>query len=321
MTVMTKTAAAAPAAEPKPPPKAGPPNGLPHGLRAWFKAVPFMGPHLVLFAVFGLIPTVFGIYVAFTQWNLVGDPEFVGLDNFRVLFDTDHAFHRTFMNGLTNTILFVAIGVPLLIAVPLFLAVLISRQDLRLANVFQGIFFVPGLISVSAGAIAWNLIFNREFGPISHLFGLDISFTTTQPWAWLTIFVLTIWAGIGGNLIIYRSAISAIPHELFEVAAIDGAGPVRSFFNVTLPSIRLPLLYTTVMTTTASFNVFGQPLMLTGGGPADSTTVLMMDVRDLAFGDGPSIAGVASAMAVLLGLVLMLIAAVQFLIMYRRMDV
>ncbi|GAA1171055.1 carbohydrate ABC transporter permease [Nesterenkonia xinjiangensis] len=294
---------------------------LPQGLRAWLRALPFMGPHLVLFAVFGLIPAVFGIYVAFTQWNLVGDPEFIGLDNFRVLFDTDHAFHRIFINGLWNTILFVIIGVPLLIGVPLVLAVLLSRKDLRAANVFQGIFFVPGLISVSAGAIAWNLVFNREFGPVNHYLGTDISFTTTQPWAWGTIFVLTIWAGIGGNLIIYRSAISAVPQELYEVASIDGAGAARSFINVTLPSIRLPLLYTTVMTTTASFNVFAQPLMLTNGGPADSTTVLMMEVRDLAFGGGPSIAGVASAMAVLLGLVLMAISAIQFFIMYRRTDV
>lgn len=298
-----------------------PPSGLPRGVRAWFRAVPFMGPHLVLFSIFGLFPAVFGVYVAFTQWNLIGDPQWVGLDNFRVLFDTDHAFHRIFVNGLWNTLLFVLIGVPLLIMVPLLLAVMLSRKDLRGANIFQGIFFVPGLVAVSAAAIAWNLVFDREFGPVNHYLGTDISFTTTQPWAWTTIFVLTVWAGIGGNLIIYRSAISAVPQELYEVAEIDGAGAVRSFFNVTLPSIRLPLLYTTVMTTTVSFNVFAQPLMLTDGGPADSTTVLMMEVRDLAFGGGPSIAGVASAMAVLLGLVLMAISAIQFFIMYRRTDV
>lgn len=296
-------------------------TNLPTGVRGWLRALPFMGPHLVLFSVFGLFPALFGIYVAFTQWNLVGNPEFVGFDNFRVLFDTDHAFHRIFINGLWNTILFVLIGVPLLVAVPLFLAVLLSRKDLRGANIFQGIFFVPGLIAISAGAIAWNLVFDREFGPVNHYFNTDISFTTEQPWAWMTIFVLTVWAGIGGNLIIYRSAISAVPQELYEVAAIDGAGPARSFLNVTLPSIRLPLLYTTVMTTTVSFNVFAQPLMLTQGGPADSTTVLMMEVRDLAFGEGPAIAGVASAMAVLLGLVLMAISAIQFFIMYRRTDV
>lgn len=295
--------------------------GGPRGARQWLRAVPFLGPHLLLFVVFALIPTIFGIYIAFTRWNLIGDPEFIGLDNFRVLFDTGHPFHRIFMNGLGNTLLFVGISVPLLIALPLLIAVILSRRGLRAANIFQGIFYIPGLISVSAGALAWALLFNRELGPINRVLGTDISFMTTQPGAWLTIFVLTVWAGVGGNMIIYRSAIAAIPAELFEAAAIDGAGAVRSFTHVTLPSIQFPMLYTTVMTTTASFNVFGQPLMLTDGGPAESTTVLMMEVRDLAFGGGPSLAGMASAMAVLLGLVLMAISAIQFVIMQRRTDV
>ncbi len=295
-------------------------GGLPRGVRGWFSALPFLGPHLILFAVFGLIPTVFGVYVAFTRWNLVGSPEFIGFDNFRVLFDRDHAFHEVFVNGLLNTVFFVLISVPLLTAIPLLIAVVLSRKDLRAANVFQGIFYIPGLISVSAGALAWALVFDRELGPVNQLLGTSISFTTSQPWAWIAIFTLTVWAGIGGNLIIYRSAISAIPAELYEAAALDGAGAVRSFISVTLPSMQFPLLYTTVMTTTASFNVFGQPLMLTEGGPAGSTTVLMMEVRDLAFGSGPSIAGVASAMAVVLGLVLMAISAIQFFIMYRRTD-
>lgn len=295
-------------------------SSLPRSARAWFRAIPFLGPHLILFLVFGLFPTVFGVYVAFTRWNLVGDPEFIGLENFRVIFDPDHAFHRVFVDGLTHTVLFVLIAVPLLIVLPLLIAVMLTRKGLRGASVFQGILYIPGLISVSAGAIAWSLLFNRDLGPINNLLGTDISFTTTQPWAWVTIFVLTVWAGIGGNMIIYRSAITAVPAELYEAASLDGAGAVRSFFNVTLPSIQLPLLYTTVMTTTISFNVFGQPMMLTEGGPAGSTTVLMMEVRELAFGGGPSITGIASAMAVLLGIVLMAISAIQFIIMSRRID-
>lgn len=296
------------------------PRSYSKGARQWLRAIPFLGPHLILFLVFGLVPTVFGIYIAFTRWNLVGDPEFVGLDNFRVLFDPDHAFHEMFVGGLSSTLLFVVISVPLLTVIPLILATILSRKNLRGANLFQSIFYIPGLISVSAGAIAWSLIFNRELGPINAILGTDIGFTVSQPWAWITIFVLTVWAGIGGNLIIYRAAISAIPADRFEAASLDGAGSLRSFFHVTLPSIQFPLLYTTVLTTTASFNVFGQPLMLTEGGPARSTTVLMMDIRDLAFGSGPSIAGVASAMAVLLGVILMTISALQFIIMNRSID-
>jgi multiple sugar transport system permease protein len=289
-------------------------RGAPPSLRA----LPFIGPHLALFAVFGLLPGVYGVYIAFTRWNLIGDPEFVGLDNFRtILFDATSPFHDQFMNGLVNTLLFVVVAVPLLVVVPLLLAVAMARKDLRGAAFFQAVFYIPGLISVSAGAIAWQLMFNREFSPFNHLFGTDISFTTTQPWAWVTIFVLTVWAGIGGNLVIYRSAIAAVPVELHEAAQIDGAGSTRRFFDVTLPSIRFPLLYTLVLTTVGTFNVFGQPLMLTKGGPTGSTEVLMMNIRDLAFGTGQSIAGMAAAMSVLLGLVLMVISAIQFSVMFR----
>jgi multiple sugar transport system permease protein len=286
-------------------------------MRRALRAAPFVGPHLVLFAVFGLIPGVYGLYISFTRWNLLGDPQFVGFDNFReILFDSDSLFHTQFINGLVNTLIFVAVAVPLLIVIPLLLATALSRKDLKGGSFFQGVFYIPGLISVSAGAIAWTLMFNRQLGPVNHLLGTDISFITTQPWAWLSIFVLTIWAGIGGNLVIYRSAISSVPSELHEAAQIDGAGTVRRFLSVTLPSIRFPLLYTMVLTTIGSFNVFGQPMMLTKGGPTGSTQVLMMNIRDLAFGSGMSIAGMASAMSVLLGVVLMLISAFQFSVMY-----
>lgn len=287
-------------------------------MRRILRAAPFVGPHLVLFAVFGLLPGVYGLYIGFTRWSLLGDPQFVGFDNFReILFDTESVFHDQFVNGLVNTLVFVAVSVPLLIVIPLLLAAGLSRKDLKGAGFFQGVFYVPGLISVSAGAIAWALMFNRQLGPLNNLLGTDISFITTQPWAWLTIFVLTVWAGIGGNLVIYRSAISAVPAELHEAAQIDGAGTVRRFLSVTLPSIRFPLLYTMVLTTVASFNVFGQPMMLTKGGPNSSTKVLMMNIRDLAFGTGASIAGMAAAMSMLLGVVLTLISAVQFSVMYR----
>lgn len=185
-------------------------------------------------------------------------------------------------------------------------------------NVIQSILYIPGLISISAAALIWSLIFNKQLGITNNVFGSETVWAANQPYAWLIIIVITVWGGVGGNMIIYRASISGVSKDLYESAEMDGAGPVRRFSSITLPSIRFPLIYTFVMTTAGAFNVFGQPLMMTDGGPRQSTTVLMMYIRQLAFGHGESIAGMASAMAVLLGLVILVISALQYYVMNRN---
>lgn len=281
----------------------------------WF----FIGPHIILFLVFILIPSIYGIYASFTNWNLMTSPTWVGLDNYQtILFNQDSSFHHEFFNGLKNTLIFVAISVPLMVVIPLLIATAIEHKDVKFKNFFQSIVYIPGLISISAAALIWSLIFNSQLGVMNNLFGFDTVWTATQPYAWMTIFIMTVWGGIGGNMIIYRASISSVSRDLYESAEIDGAGAIRKFFSITLPSIRFPLIYTVVMTTAGSFNVFGQPLMMTNGGPRESTSVLMMYIRDLAFGSGQSIAGMASAMAVLLGMVILVISAAQYYIMNRN---
>ncbi|MCF2945634.1 carbohydrate ABC transporter permease [Paenibacillus tarimensis] len=281
----------------------------------------FVGPHLILFIVFVLIPTVYGIYASFTQWNLNSDPVWTGLDNYRtILFDSESTFYRQFWNGLKNTLLFVALSVPLLIIIPLMVAVALEHKKVKMKGTIQAIIYVPGLISISAAALIWSLIFNKQLGVSSNVFGSDAVWSTTQPYAWMIIIILTIWGGVGGNMIIYRASINGVSKDLYEAGDIDGAGPIRKFFSITLPSIRFPLIYTFVMTTAGAFNVFGQPLMLTDGGPRESTTVLMMYIRQLAFGHGDSIAGMASAMAVLLGVVILVISALQYYVMNRNAN-
>ncbi|WYP26894.1 sugar ABC transporter permease [Alkalihalobacillus sp. FSL W8-0930] len=279
----------------------------------------FVGPHIVLFLVFILLPTIFGIYASFTKWNMISDPVWVGLDNYRtILFNSDSTFYQQFYNGMKNTFIFVLITVPLMIIIPLLIAVALEQKDVKFKNMFQTLLYIPGLISISAASLIWSLIFNKQLGVANNLFGSDVVWSATQPYAWITIIAITIWAGIGGNMIIYRASINGVSPDLYESAEIDGAGSFRKFINVTLPSIRFPLIFTLVMTTAGSFNVFAQPLMMTSGGPQQSTTVLMMYIRDLAFSHGQSIAGVASAMAVMLGLVILVISAIQYYLMNRN---
>ncbi|GIO97613.1 sugar ABC transporter permease [Paenibacillus sp. FSL W8-0187] len=279
----------------------------------------FVGPHLILFIVFILLPTLYGIYASFTQWNLINDPVWVGLANYKtILFDSESTFYTQFMNGLKNTLIFVVLSVPILIIIPLMIAVSLEHKKVKMKNVIQSILYIPGLISISAAALIWSLIFNKQLGITNNIFGSETVWAANQPYAWLIIIVITVWGGVGGNMIIYRASISGVSKDLYESAEMDGAGPVRRFSSITLPSIRFPLIYTFVMTTAGAFNVFGQPLMMTDGGPRQSTTVLMMYIRQLAFGHGESIAGMASAMAVLLGLVILVISALQYYVMNRN---
>ncbi|WP_312498743.1 sugar ABC transporter permease [Enterococcus sp.] len=278
----------------------------------------FIGPHMVLFIIFVCIPTLYGIYASFTQWNLISDPVWVGFNNYKtLLFDSSSTFYTQFWNGLKNTFIFVLIMVPLQIILPLLIAAALQHKKVKLKGFFQAILYIPGLISVSAGSLIWSLIFHSRLGAINNIFGFDFSWASRQPYAWILIFVVSIWGAIGGNMIIYRSALAGVNEDLYEAAEIDGAGSVQKFFNVTLPSIRFPLLYTIVMTTAGAFNVFAQPLMMTGGGPNQSTTVLMMYIRSLAFSQGESIAGMASAMAVILGLIIMCVSVFQYFLLDR----
>lgn len=286
-----------------------------------YSQLAFIAPHFILFFIFVLIPIIFGIYSSFTKWNLVTDSQFVGLENYKtILFNKDSTFYFQFRNGLKNTIIFVVLTIPFQVLFPLTVATVMQHKKIKFKGLFQAIFYVPGLVSASAGALIWLLIFNPRLGPVNNLFNSDTVWMANQPNAWIVIFVMSMWGAIGGNLVIYRSAMAGVSEDLYEAAEIDGAGPVRKFLSITLPSIRFPLFYTFVMSTAGAFNVYVQPLMATGGGPNQSTTVLMMYIRNLAFGSGESIAGMASAMAVLLGIVILAVSVLQFVVMTKRGD-
>ncbi len=279
----------------------------------------FIGPHLVLFLIFFLVPAVFGVYIAFTDWDLYSTPVFVGFNNFKtILFDTESIYHEQFFNGIKNTLLFVALEVPLCIIIPLFLAVMLAAKPV-FHKFYQSLIYLPTLFAISAVMIIWSFQLSLSYGPFKEWFGLDVNLTATQPWAWIAIVVVTLWWGAGGNMIIYVAALNAVLKEQMEAAQLDGAGNVARFFKIILPNIRSQILFTTVMTTISQFNIYGQPLMLTGGGPNNSTKVLMMYIQQNAFGTGISTAGMSAAMAVLLGLIIMVFSGIQF-VMNRRSN-
>lgn len=277
----------------------------------------FIGPHLIFFCVFLIVPFFFGIYISFTRWDMMGDPEFIWFENYENIFDFGSLFNQEFFSGLLHTCLYTVVMVPLLIIVPLVLAVVLnSLAGRRARSVFQAILYAPSLLSVATVVLIWRWMLDRELGAINNIFVSDINWAGSQPYAWLSIFMLTLWSGIGGNMVIFMAGLSNIPQTYYEAAEIDGANAWIKFIKITLPSMRFQLLYTTVMGTIGGFNVFGQPYMF--GGPEESTTVLMMYIQQHAFGSSTPMAGMASAMSVLLGLIIAAFSAVQFKMMEAK---
>ncbi len=276
----------------------------------------FIAPQLILFLVFFVVPAAMGVYAAFTRWDIFSPqlPQFVGLENFKeILLNTESTYYRFFRTGFTNTVIFVLISVPIGIVLPLLMALAINQKPFG-SSFFQSLFYMPTVLSISTVILIWYYMFNKNLGLINNFFHTKVNWLGIQPYAWIAIVLVTVWWTIGTNMVIYLAALNGVSRDILEAADVDGAGPVRKFFSIVLPSIRNQLSYTVVLTTVAQFNIYGQPLMLTGGGPNNSTNVLLMVIRDLAFPSfgGKSISGLASAMALMLGIVMIVIALLQY---------
>ena len=280
----------------------------------------FLAPHMLIFLIFFFIPFIYGIYISFTKWDMFSKPQWIGFENYLTLFtNKDSSFYRQFWNGFGNTLRFVIMIVPFQIAVPLIIALALYTKP-KGARIFQGIIYIPTLFSISAVILTWFFILHPSYGLINKLFGLEINWFGEQPYAWTSIIIVTIWWIIGLNMVIYVAALGGIDSSIIESAQIDGAGWGRRIIHIYIPLIKFPLLFTILSATTSQFNIYGQPLMLTKGGPTESTFVLIMYIRNLAFGSGKPIAGIASAMAVILGVVIGIFSVAQMIVLIKLQD-
>lgn len=273
--------------------------------KAWdeFSSFLFVVPYLVFFIAFALVPLVLCLTLAFCQWDGANEIEWIGLQNFKLLFGAlgTGQIAMEFWQSVLHTLLFVAIETPLLIVLPFLVALLIHKCR-RAGKFFMGAFYFPSILSVATVCIIWYFMFDTNAGILNNLFKSNIPWLTQQPYAWISLFILSSWWGIGGNMVLYLAGLSNVPKECLEAAALDGAGPWQSLVHITLQSMRYTMIYVLMMTTLSSFNVFGQPEILTAGGPDSSTTVAMMEIYNTAFGG--SRFGRACAMSVLLALIM-----------------
>lgn len=291
-------------------------------LRAWWVPVAFLLPHLIVFGCFNVFPILTGIYASFTKWTLGKAPIWIGLANYKsLLADSGSMYYWQLRWGLWNTIKFVVLCVPFRIVVPLLLALFLSTKC-RGHKVLQTAYYLPSLLSLSVVMVSWLYMFDSSSGIINNLLGLGkLKWTTTTPYNWVALIFITVWWGCGNNLIIYQSALAGVSTEIQEASAVDGANAVQRFIHVTLPSIKFPLQYTLITSVIAEFGIWGQPDMFNKGGPSievvsgvnrQANKMIMQYIAESGFGSAGVNAGIASAMAILLGIIIFAVSLAQF---------
>ena len=264
----------------------------------------FIAPALLLFLVFIFVPLFASLYLSFTEYNVIHAPRWVGLENFRTLLVDDPRFWKAFR----NTVLYVVGVVPTGISISLLLAAALEEL-VRGKQLFKVLYFIPTITSVVAIAAVWKWLFAGEkFGLINYgliQLGLaPIDWLLSPRWLLPAIIIMSIWAGLGYNMVFFSAGISTIPQALYEAAKVDGANWWERFWHVTVPMLRPTLTFIVVMGVITSFQVFDQVYIMTGGtgegigGVLDSGLTLVAYLYDQGFAKFRM--GYASAIAYLI---------------------
>ena len=265
---------------------------------------------LVVIIVFTLAPIVASVVLSLVQWDAISPPTYVGLENYERLLQ-DRAVIRSF--GVTIKLAALIVGAQLVLG--LGLALLVQRfRSTYLRGLFRTAFFLPLLVSAASISIVFTYLFNDHFGVVNYylnLIGLsDISWLGSEGGATATIAMVAVWQQLGFVFILFVAALAAIPKDILEAVAMDGAGPIRTFFAVKLPLISPTVFFAGVIGLINAMQLFDQPWVMTKGGPGDATTTTVILIYQSAFQNLQF--GYGSAISVVLFVVLMILTWLQF---------
>ena len=281
----------------------------------------FLAPYLVLFVGFVLAPAVYGLWISLHDYDytLPGKP-WVGLDNYAKLFSSDSVLFDDFWNSMKATGIFTLASVPLLLVLPLGIALLMNRKFPG-RNFFRAVYFAPYVLGVAVVAVLWRFLLDSNIGLVNSYLGAlglpsDTAWLTTTPAAWVALVGVTVWWTMGFNAVIYLAGLQDISPDLYEAARVDGANTWQSFRHVTLPGLRPVLSFVTMTTIIASANMFGQSYLMTKGAPGVETrtaiyTITEKGLRNFQMGD-------AAAMSYVLTLALILLSVGVFWLFRER---
>ncbi|MDQ0614345.1 multiple sugar transport system permease protein [Microbacterium sp. W4I4] len=270
----------------------------------------FLAPTVIGLGLFTFIPIIASVVLAFFRWDIITAPEFVGVDNF-VRAVTNPTIRVSFL----NTIGFVIVAVALQLAVALLLAVLVqSKMPAWLRAFFRSTLFFPLILSAASVSLVMAYLFNQEFGLVNQFLGLlgvgKIGWLTTGLGAKVVVLLVYVWQNFGFTFLLFLGGLAAVPQEVYEASSIDGATGWARFQHITLPLISPTMLVATVMAIINALQIFDQPYVLTRGGPGDDTRTAVMVIYESAFRQLDF--GGASAVGIILTLLIMLVTGIQF---------
>ncbi|MDX6152579.1 sugar ABC transporter permease [Marinococcus sp. PL1-022] len=275
--------------------------------RAWIPYA-FLLPNMLIFGIFVGLPAIYGIFYAFTEWDGISTPIFVGIENFRTILSDSE-----FWTMLLRTSVYVAIVVPLTVVCALGLAWLLTRE-IKGSNIFRAIFFLPVMISFIVAGLMWNWILQTDTGLINYLLtviGIEpVGWLSNPIFANISVIVVTVWNRVGFFMLIFIAGLQSISKSYYEAAEIDGANNWNKFRLVTIPLLRPITLLVVILCFIEFFKTFALVVSLTGGGPINATRYFVQYTYDTGFGLGEF--GMGSALSLILFVIMAVITLIQW---------
>ncbi|WP_127534194.1 carbohydrate ABC transporter permease [Paenibacillus kobensis] len=268
----------------------------------------FILPPVLGLLIFALFPVIYSVYGSFTDWDGLGQMNFIGLDNYKELFH-DELFYKAMRNTL-----YMMLGIPLGLLLALMLALGLNR-GIPGTTAFRVVYYVPVISSLAAISIMWNLAYNGDFGLVNQfldLFGIKgpnwlMDKSTVKP----AIMLMMIWKGLGYTMLLYLAALQSVPKDYYEAAELDGANAFSRLRHITWPMVKPVTFFVVVTNIIGGSQVFTEiNIMTSTGGPEFSSASVVFYVWQKAFGNLQM--GYASAMTVILGLFIFIVTLVQF---------
>lgn len=242
----------------------------------------FVAPAVLYVLVFNIFPVIYAFYLSFTDYSPLDrqGPHLQGLDNYRTILTSDQ-----FWNALRVTILYTVEVLPPSIILAIGLA-LLANKPLRGIGLLRALFYLPRIVSLAAVSLIWLWLYS-DHGIINYIVGLfgigSLSWLNSPSMALFAVAVMRVWKALGGNMVLFLAGLQGIPQDLYEAAAIDGAGWWGKFLHVTLPGLRNMIVYVTTVNIVYLFQSFSELYIMTQGGPVESTTTVNMLIYDQAF--------------------------------------